>query len=139
MGEEKKYSETHDQFGFEIALKHICYLIERRGHLSKDSGVYIEWAKDYLESANQSLNGIINDKEGPFPPTPYLERLVKCAGKVEKGLSKKDALEVKSKIDLLNDNLDRLNKNPQAFYQTKVSKEMWEFFTNFLSMKEKNL
>jgi len=134
MVEEKKYSEIHEQFGLELAVKSVCFLIERKSNLSENSVMYIQLAKDYLQNATKSLDTIANhEKYESYHFTPYLKELIEeTGGKKIEGLSKDDVLNVKSKLVLLTDNLDKLKKNPHAFYETKASREMLEFFKSFL-------
>lgn len=137
MEKREGYSKTQEQFGFELAFNHINFLIERKKHLTKNSRVYIQWAKDYLQSATKSLDSMIdNEKYESYHFTPYLAELIESVGKKKEGFSKNDALEVKDKLSSLMVNLDNLKKNPYKFYSTNASKETSDFFKKFLPNSE---
>ena len=131
MPENETYSKVHHQFGIDIAMNHVNSLIERRTNLTKNSGTYLSWVKDYLESIKGYLNAVAEGREKNHSFTPYLEEAIKYAGKEKESLSKEEALEIITKFDLLSENVDKLKKNPAVFYNTKAATDMLEFFSNF--------
>jgi hypothetical protein len=142
MAEEHKYSPINsqsgrveiDKFGLEVAVKYICWIIEKKENPNQDfHKEYITRIQDYFESAIKSLDTIVNtEKYNSFHFTPYLVGLMETAITKKEGFSKKDALNVKIEFKTLHDNLGKLKKDPLAFYETKDSGEMLKFFREFL-------
>jgi hypothetical protein len=128
MEEEKLYSEIHELFEFELAFNHVNSLIERKSHLTKNSGWYIELAKNYFKSAVKSIESMLNRGEGEsYHFTPYLKETTEY---FSKNLPKTDqeAIELKDKFSSIISNLNNLKHNPASFYSTKDSKEICDVF-----------
>jgi hypothetical protein len=137
MTEPNTYSEIHEQFAFEIAFNHVHSLIERRSHLTKNSGEYIKLAKDYFKSAVKSLDSMINrEKKESYHFTPYLNETIGYFGK-NLPKTNQEAIELKDKFSSIISNLDNLKRNPGYFYTTDSSKEISNAFEKLSLMYRK--
>ncbi|MCX6750677.1 MAG: hypothetical protein NTZ83_04425 [Candidatus Pacearchaeota archaeon] len=130
-----KYSTTHDQFAFEIAFNHVCYLIENKSNLNNNSEIRIEQAKQYFQSAKTSLDSIVKSGYEYSSQTPYLKEIIKYCGKDISKISSKDVNELKGELSSVLNKLDNLKKNPQEFYKTDDSEELFGFLTGLMPFR----
>jgi hypothetical protein len=115
-----------DDFRHYVTFHSICYNIEKKENLNSNSQIYIQWAKDYFSDVTKSLDSMIDPEVGYYF-TPHLLDLIKVDHK-KKRFSKQDASKMKLKINSLIDKLDKMKEDPDKFYKTKDSKEVFDFF-----------
>lgn len=118
-------AEDSNNFRYIIMFNNIYYKIKGKLDLSEDSKIYIRWAKELFEKVTKSLDSRLNPKKyKSYFYTPNLKEIIKCfEEKLPK--TKKEAMELKKKFSSVICNLDDLNSNPQAFYKTDDSKNIF--------------
>ncbi|MFA5953458.1 MAG: hypothetical protein WC812_02600 [Candidatus Pacearchaeota archaeon] len=129
-----------EKWKLEIAFIHISYLIENKTPIIVgNSKEYLKTTKEYFESANKSLESMINfDESKGYFITPFLKSMViSSLNKNPNESSNQEIIKVKSKVEKILQNLDKLEDNPLGFCNTKDSKKMLEYFKKFNSFLTK--
>jgi hypothetical protein len=121
-----------EDFHYNIAFNSICYNIKGKLNLTETSKIYIEWAKEYFENVKKSLDSILNPQTKMFHITPHLKEVLECSKKYREKISLDEVKRFREKIISLDKNLSRLSKNPQKFYNTKDSEEVFNFINKIV-------
>jgi hypothetical protein len=126
--------EDAERHRLNIAFDDITSLIKTKDvNLSSTSKIYIGWAREYLKGATKSLDLILKSETyKAYFPTNYLNEVIIPLNDNNQPNSVQEAEDIKSKIDYIIKSLDKLKENPNEFYNTKASEEVFNYLTNIL-------
>jgi hypothetical protein len=126
-------AECLENLKYLIAFNSICYRIKGNMYINENSKRYINLAKEFFQIVTKSLDSILDsDKEKAYHIAPHLSKIINNCGKNSSNLSSKDVEELKDRFSSIPNKLDNLKTNPNEFYKTKDSEEIFNLLSKLI-------
>lgn len=119
-----------DNMKLNIISDNVLYLIKNKNeNISETSKLYLGWAKDYFKDVGKSIDSILDfDDEKGYYFVSNSKKIFLILNNNVKPRDYFDAEKIKYNADSIIGGLDFLLNSPGKFYESKISKNLFDYF-----------
>lgn len=126
-----------EDFNNFLVFRYINNSIVEGSLLSETYKNKIYYAKDFIKKTLKSLDLIFDIKQRiredeSFEIEPPIKQVMECCKKDISKMSLDDILEVKEKLSLISNALNKLKENPKKFYDSEDAEKVFDFIEDLL-------
>jgi hypothetical protein len=120
--------EEFDDFGNELAIANILYVIEKKKQLDETDKFRIDCIGKYIQRINNTLDSLVPKGGKSYIFTSHFIEVVQAlANKPKEKISIDDLVNYKQEFSLIGNKLENLKTTPQEFYNSADSEYIFKF------------